>query len=110
MEFHIQLRDGTDFDVFLDDAISKVEELGSFCGGGGKDKTLSIILFLGKGRGAPDDRSVEFKRWLVGREDVSSFHHGDPLDMWHGPWPEEQSEGAADPEGGHNHSTTTAVP
>jgi uncharacterized protein YggL (DUF469 family) len=72
------------FDEFLDAFIGAIEANGCFCGGGGKEDTLDMIVELGR---LSDDRDGKMKRiiaWLETRSDVQSWKIGDEVDLWNG--------------------------
>jgi uncharacterized protein YggL (DUF469 family) len=70
------------FDEFLDAFITSIEANACYCGGGGKEDTLDVIVELG---GLTDDRDGRMKSiiaWLAGRSDVQSWKIGDEFDLW----------------------------
>ncbi len=72
------------FDEFLDAFIDSIEANGCFCGGGGKEDTLDVIVELGR---LSDDREARMKSiiaWLKARSDVQSWKIGDEFDLWNG--------------------------
>jgi uncharacterized protein len=76
-------KDGFDefFDGFIEEAI---EANGCYCGGGGKEDKLDVVVELGR---RSDDLSARLKRitaWLNARPDVENWRVGDEFDIWHG--------------------------
>ena len=73
------------FDEFLDAFIKEaVEANGCYCGGGGKDEKLDIVVEFGR---RSDDPAAKLKRimaWLDARSDVQNWKAGDEFDIWHG--------------------------
>ncbi len=75
------------FDEFLDAFILEaVEANGCYCGGGGQDDKLDVVVELGR---RSDDPGARFKRitdWLDARADVQSWKAGEEMDLWYGPF------------------------
>src|SRR3972149_4854030 len=76
-------KDGFDefLDVFVEEAI---ESNGCYCGGGGKDDNLDVVVELGRRSDDPDARLNRITAWLDARSDVQSCRAGDEFDIWHG--------------------------
>jgi uncharacterized protein YggL (DUF469 family) len=72
------------FNEFLDTFIEKaVEESGCFCGGGGPEDILDVIIELGKN---PSDHSRKLDgivAWLKSRPDVKEWKFGPLFDLWY---------------------------
>jgi uncharacterized protein YggL (DUF469 family) len=71
------------FDEFLDAFIDAIEANGCYCGGGGKEDRLDVIIELGR---PSDDRDVRLKAitgWLESRADVQTWGVGEEFDLWH---------------------------
>jgi len=75
-------KDGFDefFDAFIEEA---VELNGCYCGGGGKEDTLEVIVELGRRSDEPDARLKGITAWLDARSDVESWKVSEELDVWH---------------------------
>jgi uncharacterized protein YggL (DUF469 family) len=59
------------FDEFLDDFIEEaIEANGCYCGGGGKEDNLDVIVELGRRSDDPDGRMEKITAWLSARPDV----------------------------------------
>ena len=76
-------KDGFDefLDVFVEEAI---ESNGCYCGGGGKDDNLDVVVELGRRSDDPDARLNRITAWLDARSDVESWRLGEEFDVWHG--------------------------
>ncbi len=73
------------FDEFLDAFIEEaIEANGCYCGGGGMEARLDIVVELGRRSDDPDARLTKITAWLDGRPDVQSWRTGDEFDIWHG--------------------------
>ncbi len=73
------------FDEFLDAFIEEaIEANGCYCGGGGKEEKLDVVVELGRRSDDPDARLAKITAWLDGRPDVRSWRTGDEFDIWHG--------------------------
>ena len=79
-------RNGKDeFDGFLDAFIKEaVEANGCFCGGGGKEDKLDVVIELGRRSDDPEARLERITAWLDARPDVQSWKTGEEFDIWHG--------------------------
>ena len=74
-----------EFDGFLDAFIKEaVEANGCFCGGGGKEDKLDIVIELGRRSDDPEARLERITTWLDARPDVQSCKIGEEFDIWHG--------------------------
>jgi uncharacterized protein YggL (DUF469 family) len=73
------------FDEFLDAFIEEaIEANGCYCGGGGKEDKLDVVVELGR---RSDDSAARLKRitaWLDARPDVQIWKVGEEFDIWHG--------------------------
>jgi uncharacterized protein YggL (DUF469 family) len=77
------LKDG--FDEFLDAFIEEaIETDGCYCGGGGKEDKLDVIVELGRRSDDPDARLNKITAWLDARPDVEKWSVGEEFDIWHG--------------------------
>jgi uncharacterized protein len=73
------------FDEFLDAFIEEaIEANGCYCGGGGKDEKLDVVVELGRRSDDPDARLKKITAWLKGRSDVEALKVGEEFDIWHG--------------------------
>jgi len=73
------------FDEFLDAFIEEaVEANGCYCGGGGKDDKLDVVVELGRRSSDPDAKLKRIIAWLDARPDVDGHKAGDEFDIWHG--------------------------
>ena len=77
------LKDGFDefLDAFLEEAI---EENGCYCGGGGKEAKLDVVVELGRRSDDPDARLNRISAWLDARPDVEKWRVGEEFDIWYG--------------------------
>ena len=88
------------FDEFLDAFIEEaIEANGCYCGGGGKEDKLDVVVELGR---RSDDLAARLKKitaWLDSRSDVQSWRTGEEFDLWHGDFQdiEDKIEQAASP-------------
>jgi len=71
---------GDFLDAFIKEAI---ESNGCYCGGGGKEDMLDVVVELGHRSGDPDKKRMKITAWLDGREDVQSWRIGPEFDVWH---------------------------
>jgi uncharacterized protein YggL (DUF469 family) len=76
-------KDGFDefFDAFIEEAI---EANGCYCGGGGKEDKLDMVVELGRSSDDPATRMKTITAWLDARSDVQSWRTGEEFDIWHG--------------------------
>ncbi len=73
------------FDEFLDAFVEEaIEANGCYCGGGGKEDRLDVVVELGRRSYDPDGRLRRIIAWLDGRPDVQNWRTGDEFDIWHG--------------------------
>ena len=74
-----------EFDEFLDAFIEEaIEANGCYCGGGGSDDKLDLIVELGRRSDDPDARMNRITTWLGERSDVQAWKVGEEFDLWHG--------------------------
>jgi uncharacterized protein YggL (DUF469 family) len=66
-------------DVFIEEAI---EANGCFCGGGGREDKLDMVVELGKRSSHPNVKWEKIKTWLDGRPDVKNICVSDEFDAW----------------------------
>ena len=72
------------FDEFLDAFIEDAIELNRcYCGGGGKENKLDVVVELGRRSDEPDARLKRITAWLDSRSDVESWRVGEEFDIWH---------------------------
>ena len=77
------------FDEFLDAFIEEaIEANGCYCGGGGKEDKLSVVMELGRRSNDPDKRLNKITAWLDARPDVKTWKIGEEFDVWHGDYKE----------------------
>ena len=73
------------FDEFLDTFIEEaIESNGCYCGGGGKEDKLDVVVELGRRSDDPDARLNRITTWLDARSDVKDWRLGEEFDIWHG--------------------------
>lgn len=81
----VTLKRKDELDMFLDAFIHEaVEANGCFCGGGGKEDKLDLIIELGCRSDDPESRLKRIAAWLDERTDVQSWKAGEEFDIWHG--------------------------
>ena len=74
-----------EFDEFLYSFVEEaIEANNCFCGGGGKDDELDVIVELGRMADNPDGKLDKVTGWLDQRMDVVSYKTGEMFDLWHG--------------------------
>lgn len=74
-----------EFDEFLEDFIVQaIEAAGCYCGGGGSNDRLDVVVELGRRSGDPDARLKKITAWLDARPDVQRWRVGEEFDVWHG--------------------------
>jgi len=74
-----------EFDGFLDAFIEEaVEANGCYCGGGGKEDKLDVVIELGRRSNDPEARLKRITAWLNARPDVLSWKIGEEFDIWDG--------------------------
>jgi uncharacterized protein len=74
-----------EFDEFLDAFIAEaIEANGCFCGGGGKEERLDLIVELGRRSEDPGARLKNIAAWLDSRPDVQRWKIGEEVDIWNG--------------------------
>jgi len=73
------------FDDFLDAFIEEtIEANACYCGGGGKEDKLDVIVELRARSENPDAKLKEITGWLGARPDVKDWKVGQEFDLWHG--------------------------
>jgi len=73
------------FDDFLDAFIEEaIESNGCYCGGGGKEDKLDVVVEFGHRSDDPDTRLNKITEWLGARPDVENWRVGEEFDVWHG--------------------------
>ena len=77
------------FEEFLDEFVEQaIEANGCYCGGGGKEDCLAVVVELGRRSDDPVDRMKRIAAWLDARTDVKSWRMSEEFDLWHGDIPE----------------------
>lgn len=79
-------KDGSDefWDSFI---IEAIESNGCYCGGGGSDDMLNVVVELGRRSDDPAARMNNITAWLDARTDVKSWKVSDEFDLWNGDVP-----------------------
>ncbi len=72
------------FEEFLDAFIEAIEANGCYCGGGGKEDKLDVVMELGHRSDDPAARMKRITAWLDARPDVQSWRTSEDFDIWHG--------------------------
>ena len=73
------------FDEFLEAFIEEaVEANGCYCGGGGKEDKLDVVVEFGRRSDNPDARLKRIMAWLDARPDVQRWKTGEEFDIWYG--------------------------
>ncbi len=73
------------FDEFFDTFIEKaIEANGCYCGGGGKEDKLDVVVELGRRSVDPDARLNRITAWLDARSDVENWKVGEEFDIRNG--------------------------
>lgn len=81
------------FDEFLDAFIEEaIEPNGCYCGGGGMEDKLDVVVELGRRSDDPAARVKVIMAWLDARSDVQSWKMGEEFDLWHGDFPDIEDE------------------
>ena len=81
------------FDEFLDAFIEEaIESNGCYCGGGGKEDKLDVIVELGRRSDNPDAKLSRITAWLDARTDVKNWKVGEEFDIWHGDFQDIEAE------------------
>jgi len=89
------------FDEFLDAFIEEaIESNGCYCGGGGKEDKLDVVVELGRRSDDPDARLNKITAWLSARPDVENWKVGDEFDVWNDDYQDinDEIEPVAEPE------------
>jgi len=91
------------FDEFLDAFIEEAVEANKcYCGGGGKEDKLDVVVELGRRSDDPDARFNRITSWLDTRPDVKEWKTGQEFDIWNGDYTdlEETNQGNQTKPGG----------
>ncbi len=73
------------FEEFLDEFVEQaIEANGCYCGGGGKEDCLTVVVELGRRSDDPVGRMKRIAAWLDARIDVKSWRMSEKFDLWHG--------------------------
>jgi uncharacterized protein YggL (DUF469 family) len=73
------------FDEFLHTFIEEaIESNGCYCGGGGHEDKLDVVVELGRRSDDPAARMSRISAWLDARSDVQNWKVGEEFDVWHG--------------------------
>jgi uncharacterized protein YggL (DUF469 family) len=84
VEVAIRLKDGTDFDAFLENFISDAIEANQcYFGGGGQDDRISGIIELGRRSDSPESRRESISNWLDVNRNVDRYVFGVIKDLWY---------------------------
>lgn len=76
------------FDEFLEAFIEEaIETNGCFCGGGGVEDNLDIIVELGQRSNDPESKFQRIAAWLANRADVRGWKASEEFGLWHGDCP-----------------------
>ena len=85
------------FDDFLDAFIEEaIESNGCYCGGGGKEDKLDVIVELGRRSDNPDAKLSRITAWLDTRTDVKNWKVGEEFDLWNGDFQDIEGENEHD--------------
>ena len=72
-----------EFDEFLDACLEEaIEANGCYCGGGGKEDKLDVVVELGRQSVDRADRMKRIEAWLAARDDVQNWEKGTEFDIW----------------------------
>ena len=81
------------FDEFLYAFVEEaIEGSGCYCGGGGKEDKLDVIVELGTRSEDPDAKLRKVTAWLEARPDVKSWKAGQEFNLWHGDFADMEEE------------------
>jgi|SRR5271157_5695193 len=81
------------FEAFLDAFIEEaIEANGCYCGGGGKEDKLDVVVELGRCSDDPAARLQKITAWLDDRPDVQGWRMSDEFDLWHGDFQDIEDE------------------
>ena len=81
------------FDEFLDAFIEEaIESNGCYCGGGGKEDKIDVVVELGRRSDNPDARLDRITTWLDARTDVENWRVGEEFDIWYGDFQDIEDE------------------
>jgi hypothetical protein len=69
-----------------------IEANGCYCGGGGKEDKVDIVVELGRGEDDPAGRLKRITEWLDARPDVQSWRTGEEFDIWQGDYQDIEDE------------------
>ena len=73
------------FDEFLGAFIKEaIESNGCYCGGGGKEDKLIMVVELGRRSNDPEAIMKKITAWLDARSDIENWRMGEEFDLWHG--------------------------
>ena len=73
------------FDDFLDAFILEaIEANGCYCGGGGCEDKLDVVVELGCRVNDLNLKMQKITAWIDGRSDVQDYKIGELFDIWHG--------------------------
>ena len=62
----------------------RIESNGCYCGGGGNEDKLDVVVELGRRSDDPDARLKRITAWLDARPDVQNWRVSEEFDVWHG--------------------------
>lgn len=83
----VLLFSSADLDQFLDMFVQRVEEIGCYCGGGGRGERLSMVVELGKGDREPLSLRENLMEWVRSSPLVRASSYSELFDLWHGSEP-----------------------
>jgi uncharacterized protein YggL (DUF469 family) len=84
VEAAIRLKDGTDFDEFLDNFVrDAIEENNCYFGGGGQGDKISGIIELGRKSDSPEIRLKKISNWIDINHNVERYAFGNINDLWY---------------------------
>ena len=84
-QFVVRRNRKDDLEEFLDWVVDDVVEGNDcFCGGGGKDEQIDIIIELGRRDQGREDKRNRIERMLRKHPDVTEVLIGEEFDLWHG--------------------------
>lgn len=89
MQFVVNRNRREGFDDFFDEFIEEaIEANGCYCGGGGKEDRLNVIVELGRKLNEVEIKKNYIIEWLRLRPDVKNWRLGEIFDIWHGDYKE----------------------
>jgi uncharacterized protein YggL (DUF469 family) len=81
------------FDEFLYAFVEEaIEQSGCYCGSGGKEDILDVVVELGTRPENPEAKLDKVTAQIGARPDVKNWQVGEEFDLWHGDLVEAQEE------------------